>query len=233
MATLIHIPLCAAMSCGVLAQPAFADITSQKCADVRAKANESSTRWVGLDAAETLTPLTNGESVNTESIDKIVYLHRRDDGNTDATVVAVKITFRTEGNEADRNWIRIKNNFKNAFSVKYTDYQDFHTGAKEHFKIKNNFHLSKGWFRQAIPFTTFDPEDRRSELLYAEVGENDEKTFRSYLFLLDGVQPGGSCVDFKPVIPDATKALRVQIIDLRENVENAIHYRGTLDLELN
>jgi hypothetical protein len=221
------------MFCGVLAQPASADITAQKCADVRAKANENSTRWIGLDAAENLTPLTNSESVNKEAIDKIVYLHRRDDGNTQATVVAVKITFRTEGNEADRNWIRIKNTFKNAFSVKYKDYQDFHSGTKQHFRIKNNFHLSKGWFRRAIPFTTFDPEGRRSELLYAEIGENDEKTFRSYLFILDGVQLTGSCVDFKPVIPEATKALRVQVIDLRENVETAIHYRGTIDLELN
>jgi predicted small secreted protein len=223
--------LCSTVIGAVLPKAAFAVTPDELCNNVRAEATEHAIKWFGLDENGRLIALRQGVGVNKRAIEKIIYLHRRDDGNTDATVVAVKITFRTEGNDIDRNWIRLKNQFKDAFSVSYQVYQEFHNGTAEDFDIRNNFHLSEGWFRH-IPFTTFDPTGRRSQLRYADVGENDERTFRSYLFTLEGVQAAGTCIDFKPFVPDATKALHVQVIDLRENVEAAIYYHGFLDIEL-
>lgn len=218
--------------CAALMQPAFADITSAQCEAIRADVGEVSTRWFGLDKAGNLTALNSGDDVSSRAIKKIVYLHARDDENIQATVVAVKITFHTNGNEKDKNIIRVKNGFKNGFSVKFEDYQAFHNGTKEVFKIKNNFHLSSGFWNRRIPFTTFIPLERRSQLTYADTTANDELTFRSYLFTFEGLHPSGSCVDFEPFIPDSTEKLRIEIIDLLDNPEEVIFYHGSLSIGL-
>lgn len=218
--------------CCLLGQPALADTTPAQCKEVRAKFAETSSRWFGLDRAGNLTVLKQDDEVNEATVEKLVFLRSADEGNNQATVVAVKITFQTIGNETDKNWIRLKNKFKNSFSVQFNDYQAFHNGTREIFRIKNNFHLSSGVFNRRIPFTTFNPQERRMLLSYPTPPENTEETFRSYLFPLDGLHPDGTCVDFAPVIPQGTKKLRVEIVDLLDNPETAVFFHDSLGIGL-
>lgn len=214
----------------VLIEPAFALVSEAQCEAIRAEARETSVRWIGLNGDGELTPLRSGDDVNGEAINKVVYLHRRGDEENQPTVIGVKLTFQTKGNETDRNWVRVKRDKTRAFSVTYDEYQAFHTGQTNLFKLKNNFHLSPGMFSSQVPFFTFNPKERRSQLRYADVTENEERTFRSYLFIFDGVQSAGSCVDFAPVLPEATKELRMEIIDLLEDDETATFYRGSISI---
>jgi len=177
-----------------------------------------------------LTVINSANKYDKKAVDKVIYVHSRDDQSGAKTVMGVKITFSTQGNYTDQNWIRAQNNFKRG-SVKATfqEYQDYHSGSIDLYELKTNFHLPKGAFNTQIPFTTFEPPDRRRQLMLAPNGSNEERTYRAYLITLKGVRPQGSCVDFSPYSPSDAKQIKVEIVDLLPASDSDMYYHYSLD----
>jgi len=111
-------------------------------------------------------------------------------------------------------------------------FQDFHAGKIEDFELKTNFHLSAGGFNTKIPFTTFEPDDRKRQLIYAIPPQSGEMTYRAYLLAFGGIGQTGSCVDFKPFIPKNTKAIDIEVIDLLQDSSSGEYYQDSDHIDL-
>jgi hypothetical protein len=164
---------------------------------------------------------------------QIIYLHTRRDRSSRSTIIAAKLIFQTQGNSIDRNWIRAKNNFKKKpISVSYQNCQDYHQGVREDFQVKTNFYLTRGLFNPRIPFSTFEPAERRRQLAFAQDGSSDELTYRTYLMTFQGVRTDGSCVTFQPFFPNGTKQTEVEVIDLLPDADSDLFYRSSVKFGL-
>ena len=199
--------------------PAAAD-----CAELVELSEEWGTSWVGVSTRGTAVPLRTGNTYGPENLDVVTYIHSRND-YSGPTVVSVKLTYLTEGNYADEDFVRVSNNKKKtqSFSVGFVDYQDFHAGGQSHQELRFNFHLAEGIGDRSIPFTTFDPVERTRQLLFGQQTSEAEETYRTYLLTMTGVNPGGSCVDFLPYFASvgAHESL-LEFVDLRPH--EAGHY---------
>ena len=210
--------------------PAQAEVSEALCAQVRSGAKSGSAPWVALDRRDKPTALKSGGTVDKKSADKIVHLAMRDDGDSKPTVIGIKIKFVTQGNQADLDVVRAKNNRKDdAVPVKYKDFQDFHREGQESFPLRANFHLTRALvFGRQIPFTTYEPSERRQQLVLPKPAAGEEASYRVYLFLLDGVRPDGSCVDFKPFFPNGTKQAEIEVVNLTPNKESGQFENATI-----
>lgn len=185
------------------------------CDDLQARSLEWETAWIGLSDRGTPIPLRNDNSYRVGELYQINYVHRRSD-YSGPTVVGIKITYTTEENYIDEDIVRLTNNRKaSSFSVPFDEYQRFHTNDASNQDLRFNFHLAEGARDRSIPFTTFDPTERKKQLLYAQQAGDTQETYRSYLLTLRGVASEGSCIPFVPYFDavGASKAL-VEFVDL-------------------
>jgi hypothetical protein len=210
-------------------QPAHAALSDVACQQAQAAAQKDGTSWVGLDRAGKPTAIKAAATYDKKLLDKIVYLPSRGDGSTDRTVLAFKLKYSTQGNYLDRDWVRLQNNVKSAsFSQALKGYQDYHAGSAEIFNLQTNFHLTRGVFSRQIPFTTYDPAERRRQFSFPQPGANEEASYRAYLLTLDGIQSQATCVDFKPFFPNGTKQTEIEAVDLRPEQDSGLYNRSTV-----
>jgi hypothetical protein len=208
----------------VAADTSYAAVSEGVCTTVRAASKKQGTKWFGVDAKGNLTPLKALAKIARPAATKIIFLHLRDDGNLNRTIMAAKLIFETQGNYLDQNWVRVQNNYKrNAFSVKYADYNSAHDGTTPNFDLSANFHLTAG---RGIPFSTFKEGPRR-QMILPKQDTGLELTYRAYLLNFEVIAAQGSCVDFSPSFPSGTNVTTVEVIDLLPT-DGEIYYRSSI-----
>jgi hypothetical protein len=203
------------------------------CNEARGLTQKENSPWLGRDTTGKLVAIKPGIAQSKKALDSLVYFHTRRDRSSRSTIIAAKLIFQTQGNSIDKKWIRAKSNFKKKpISVSYENYQDYHNGVREDFEVKTNFHLTKGLFNSRIPFSTFEPAERRRQLAFPQEGTSDELTYRTYLMTFQGVRTDGSCVTFQPFFPNGTMQTEVEIIDLLPDVDSDMFYRPSIKFGL-
>jgi hypothetical protein len=218
----------------IATSPASALLSNDVCAAARIVSQKQASSWIGLNSrAHTVTAIKPGLKYRTGDLDTIIYMHTREDDWHDETVVGVKITMHTTGDYLDKDWVRAKNNYKRSpISVAFKDYQQFHEDAEEVYDLKTNFHLTSGEFVASVPFTTYEPSDRRRQLLLPPNNTGLELTYRVYLFTLTGVRDDGSCVDFQPFFPSSVLDAKLEAVDLWAAGDSGEFYRSTIKFDL-
>lgn len=217
-----------ALGTSALSARAYAKISDDVCSQIRAQSQKENTRWFSLAATGKLTPLHSDGALPEDALGKVVYLHSRDDGNTNPTIMAAKLIYSTHDDYLDRDWVRAQNNFKRRpVSVKYSDYNAYENGSKESFTLRANFHLTKGG---SIPFSTYTDE-RRQELILPPNGAQEERTYRVYLQNFEGISQHGSCMDFSPNVPTGTWQTSVEVIDLLPS-DGDVFYRDKITFKV-
>src|SRR4051812_33936119 len=82
---------------------AYAELSEESCEQVRVLSQKGNSRWFGQAKTGSLTAINTANKYDKKAVDKIIYVHSRDDQSGAKTVMGVKITFSTQGNYTDQN----------------------------------------------------------------------------------------------------------------------------------